>query len=306
MKTIESIDTPFDQTITLENQPSSNIEKLAGITVAVGVLNACAESSPPINKPVDDKILEECACMGGTPPPGAGPGAGVTPTPPATVALPAYVGSRRFRSVIGPSLTLATTMGMTTQTLSDGRNLPVWAFSDTALNSGFNGNRSIPGPTLEINQGQLANFTLSSAMPHTIHWHGLDVDQANDGVPSTSGFVAQAIPPMGNFGRLDPAWVLLGPQYTYSFTAPHAGTYMYHCHVDTVLHMEMGMSGTVIVRPADGNENVLWLAGPSFDVEYVWQLHTVDSRWHSSSPMAASGANTVRHRPNYFLINGKD
>ena len=144
-------------------------------------------------------------------------------------------------------------------------------------------------------------------MPHSIHPHGLDVNQANDGVPSTSGFVGMSMGGgmMGmpaNFGRVA-GTSSLGSSFTYSFVAPHAGTYAYHCHVDTVLHLEMGMAGVIVVRPADGSDNRVWDNGPVFDKEYIWQLHTMDSSWHNQM---ISGAGTIYYRPNLFLINGRD
>jgi FtsP/CotA-like multicopper oxidase with cupredoxin domain len=78
---------------------------------------------------------------------------------------------------------------------------------------------------------------------------------------------------------------------------------MYHCHVDTVLHFEMGMYGTVIIRPPDGSNSRAWAGGPAFDKEYIWHLHTFDSSWHSQM---VSGPGTVRYRPDYFMINGRD
>ncbi len=189
------------------------------------------------------------------------------------------------------------------QPMADGRSLRVWSFGN-----GFNDDRAVPAPVLELTAGQPAAITLTSMMPHTLHPHGLDVDQANDGVPSTSGYVGQAMPMMGDFGRVSDAQSL-GTTYTYRFIAPHAGTYKYHCHVDTVLHMEMGMAGTVIVRPEDGSLDRLWTGGPVFDSEYVWHLHTFDSRWHTlqvSGPETADSPGTVRYRPDYFMINGRD
>ena len=181
-------------------------------------------------------------------------------------------------------------------TMANGASFRTWYFG-----SGFNGDRALAGPVFEATEGQTAQVTLSSMMPHSIHFHGLDVDQANDGVPSTSGYVGGGMGG-GNFGRVS-GYNSLGSSYTYTFTAPHAGTYMYHCHVDTALQFEMGMYGTVIIRPADGSINVAWAGGPAFDKEYIWQLGTFDSSWHGSM---VSGSQTARYRPNYFMINGRD
>ena len=204
-------------------------------------------------------------------------------------------GSRTF-SYLGPNSASVSARMNGSLTMADGASIRTWTFD-----SGFNGDRAIGGPVIEATEGSTVNITLSSGMPHSIHLHGLDVDQANDGVPSTSGYVARS-GGGGNFGRVN-GYTNLGSPFTYTFTAPHAGTYMYHCHIDTVLHFEMGMWGTIIVRPADGSATVAWAGGPSFDKEYIWQLSTFDSSWHGSN---VSGANTVRHRPDYFMINGRD
>ena len=180
--------------------------------------------------------------------------------------------------------------------MADGASIRTWYFG-----SGFHGDRTFGGPVFEANEGEMVQMTLSSMMPHSIHFHGLDVDQANDGVPGTSGYVGSGMGG-GGFGRVS-GYTSLGSSYTYTFTAPHAGTYMYHCHVDTSVHFEMGMYGTVIIRPADGSTNVAWAGGPAYDKEYIWQLGTFDSSWHGSM---VSGSQTARYRPDYFMINGRD
>ena len=218
---------------------------------------------------------------------GGGGGGGTTTTPPAD-------GSRTF-SFDTSGVTVQARMGNASLTLADGGTTGTWYFG-----GGFNNDRQWSGPVIEVVEGETANITLSSMRPHTIHLHGLDVDQANDGVPATSGFVGSNT--NGNYGRVD-GKVNLGDTYTYTFIAPHAGTYQYHCHVDTPLHYDMGMFGTIIVRPSNGSITEAWAGGPTFSKEHVWQLATFDTSWHN---YMITGTGTARYRPDRFMINGRN
>ncbi|HED65332.1 MAG TPA: hypothetical protein ENJ09_07235 [Planctomycetes bacterium] len=170
-----------------------------------------------------------------------------------------------------------------------GVNYRAWYFTDGSpmAGTGFLGTRDVPSAHIECPEGQetAITFVNRSPMDHTIHLHGLDVDQANDGVPSTSF----AVPPMGST--------------VYRFTPSAAGTYHYHCHVDTVIHYARGMYGTVIVRPPGGETNLAWTGGPTFDEEVLWQLGTVDTTWMN---LSTSGPGTARFRPDGFLLNGRE
>lgn len=167
--------------------------------------------------------------------------------------------------------------------------VPVWSFAGAGPRGmrGFNGDRDFPGPVFEFIQGEpgAIAFTNLSAMHHSIHAYGLDGNSQKARVSQT----AFSVPSMGS--------------KTFRFVAPSAGTYFYHSHVDTALQMEMGLYGAVIVRPPNGASNIAWEDGPAFDREYIWQLHTFDTRWHTA---AATGPATLRYRPNVFMINGKD
>jgi len=67
---------------------------------------------------------------------------------------------------------------------------------------------------------------------HTIHWHGFrNVIPFYDGEPHGSVSV-----PVGQF-------------FTYVYRPRDPGTYMYHCHVEDVEHVTMGMTSLVFVRP---------------------------------------------------------
>ncbi len=153
------------------------------------------------------------------------------------------------------------TVGMSSDTMMhDGTTLRIWGFrEDGSASSPY----WVPGPTIRCKEGDhlFIHFANTSGLEHTIHAHGMDVPQAVDGVPETSA----TVPPFGEF--------------IYDFIVPHAGTYAYHCHVHTVLHLQMGMYGSVIVDPISG-ANTVWEGGPAFDRERLWVTGEYDSYWH--------------------------
>lgn len=95
---------------------------------------------------------------------------------------------------------------------------------------GYNG--SIPGPTIEINEGDRVRIHVTNKLPEgtSMHWHGLEVPPAQDGVP----FLNQ---PM-----IEP-----GQTFTYEFTVNQNGTFFYHSHM--AMQEMMGMIGFFIVHP---------------------------------------------------------
>ena len=76
--------------------------------------------------------------------------------------------------------------------------------------------------------------------------------------------------------------------------------------LNTVLHFEMGIDGTVFIRQPDGSTGLVWTNGPAFEKENIWHLHTFISSWHSDDGGMVSGLGTVRHCPDYFMIDGCD
>jgi FtsP/CotA-like multicopper oxidase with cupredoxin domain len=183
------------------------------------------------------------------------------------------------------------------KTMSDGQNVTYWVFCDGGMGGGGGGGGcSIAGPTLELGVGQQANVTLNMMMApqenppyhgHTIHWHGLDVAQSEDGVPETGAAV-------------------LGDNYRFTVDSRYVGSHMYHCHVHTVKHLEMGMYAPFVVKAVDGAGNFLNVinsGGPSYDYEWNLMYSSVDPAYHT-----AVGDSTVfaDYNPKYFLINGNE
>jgi len=99
----------------------------------------------------------------------------------------------------------------------------------------FNGR--LPGPTLEVHEGDqvIVHFHNKLPEPTTVHWHGLPVPVEADGNP------------------MDP--IAPGSSYDYVFTLPKgtAGTYWYHPHPHGQAGRQVarGLFGALIVRAAD-------------------------------------------------------
>tara|TARA_B110000879_G_scaffold159977_1_gene206569 strand:+ start:1 stop:948 length:948 start_codon:yes stop_codon:yes gene_type:complete len=133
---------------------------------------------------------------------------------------------------------------------------------------------------------------MSQGASHTIHLHGLDVDQQNDGVPHLSFEVGH------------------NETKSYFFRVPHPGTYLYHCHVTSALHAQAGMYGLLIVKPNTGI-NETWEGGFTYDSEYAWMTSELDLAWHEDSIINHPHDTTTNqvhlpdYNPTYFLVNGR-
>ncbi|MEK8129202.1 multicopper oxidase family protein [Paenibacillus filicis] len=174
--------------------------------------------------------------------------------------------------------------------MPDGSDMYIWGYSL----QNQRGTAVYPAPTLEVTEGDQVEITLTNLGPlkpgilpvsHTIHFHGLDTNQRNDGVPHTA-------PP-----------VFVGQSYTYQFKAKHAGTYFYHCHVDTVEHLQMGMTGTFIVKAREGVKQA-WTGGPAYNKEAVFHLNEIDLSWHHAVEQRQTYDRTV-FKPDFWTLNGE-
>ena len=94
-------------------------------------------------------------------------------------------------------------------------------------------NGSIPGPTLQFNEGEEAIIHVSNTMDEytSIHWHGLLVPPQMDGVPDFNGFPG----------------IKLGETFTYRFKVRQSGTYWYHAHSRG--QEQDGLYGSIVIHP---------------------------------------------------------
>lgn len=174
----------------------------------------------------------------------------------------------------------------------DGTQTRIFGFAKTLGES-----IKIPGPLIDIKQGDSVKidfWNVSQGAPHTIHLHGLDVDQQNDGVGMLSFEVH----------HMEHGY--------YYFKAPHAGTYLYHCHVGSTVHLQAGMYGLLIVRPPNGSKLQTWENGETYDREFSFLTSEIDTTWHHDSILNhehdTTGNNPMyvpkKFSPQYYLMNG--
>ena len=183
----------------------------------------------------------------------------------------------------------------------DGAQHLIWSFEDET--SG----RRFPAPLIRVNEDKIAHVTISpSKRVHTIHLHGMEPDPRNDGVGHTSfevtgSYTYQWRPEAGIPG--DP-------------NCGAGGSYFYHCHVNTVLHVQMGMLGPLIVDPVVHDDYPVpegarrpFVDGPLYDIATEAMLFpfAVDPRWHLLDHAAGLSGEDVglnRFEPKKFYVLG--
>ncbi|PSL14538.1 multicopper oxidase family protein [Shimia abyssi] len=96
---------------------------------------------------------------------------------------------------------------------------------------GFNG--STPGPVLRARQGEVFDIRFLNQIGEgsAVHWHGLRIDNAMDGVPGMTQDVVNA-----------------GGEFEYRFRAPDAGTFWYHSHNRSWEQVAKGLYGPLIIE----------------------------------------------------------
>lgn len=131
---------------------------------------------------------------------------------------------------------------------------------------------------------------------HTLHFHGLrNVIPYFDGEPMSSISVP------------------IGSNLIYVYRAHEPGTYMYHCHVEDVEHVEMGMIGPVFVRPAQNGTAIGGFTkfayndgdgSTGYDREFAVLLTDfwAEGHWSGSHVQAPEWSD---FHPDFNLINGR-
>jgi FtsP/CotA-like multicopper oxidase with cupredoxin domain len=127
----------------------------------------------------------------------------------------------------------------------------VWAYNGT-----------VPGPVLRYRQGERLRIEVENALDAdtTVHWHGIRLPNAMDGVPHLT----------------QPPIAAKGGRFTYEFDLPDAGTFWYHPHLGSPEQVGRGLYGALIVEERNP---------PPVDRDLVWVL----SDWRLDRQAAITG-----------------
>ncbi len=149
----------------------------------------------------------------------------------------------------------------------------VWAYDD-----------QVPGRTLRYRQGDMVDVRLMNGLdqPTTVHWHGLRLPNAMDGVP----------------GMTQPP-VAAGSSFDYRFEARDAGTFWYHPHSNSLEQVSRGLAGVLIIDEPDH---------PDVDADEVivlddWRM-TEEAQIHDSFDNRHDLSHAGR-LGNYITVNGR-
>lgn len=183
-----------------------------------------------------------------------------------TLAL-AKVDDRYFELTAGPSK----------QKLyrPDGADSDLWTY-----------NGSAPGPEIRVKKGERVqvNFTNNLEEPTSVHWHGIRIENAMDGV---SGLTQKPVQP--------------GDSFVYDFVAPDAGTYWYHAHNKSWNQVARGLYGPLIIDDVE----------PLFDAAHDLTLMIDDWRLAGEGTLDVASLGSLMdwshggRLGNWLTVNGK-
>ncbi len=145
-------------------------------------------------------------------------------------------------------------------------------------------NGQVPGPLIRLRQGErlVVDFRNELAEGSAIHWHGLRIDNAMDGVV---GMTQESVLP--------------GETFHYEFTVPDAGTYWYHAHQRSSEQVGRGLYGVLVVdepEPPDVDRDVV-LVLDDWRLDETGRIHPSFGNLHDITHAGRVG--------NWLTVNGR-
>ena len=141
-------------------------------------------------------------------------------------------------------------------------------------------NGTVPGPLIRVTEGERVRVLVTNRLPEptSIHWHGLEIDNSQDGA---AGVTQDPIAP--------------GQTFRYDFVARPAGTFFYHSHFAADRQQSAGLTGPLLIEAAG--------AAASSDITRTLML----AEWNIDARTGETRAvmNQTGMFPNFFTINGK-
>lgn len=133
-------------------------------------------------------------------------------------------------------------------------------------------NGKVPGPLLRVKEGERVRIILENkvlGMETAIHWHGLIVPNAMDGVPPiTQPYVGQ------------------GERFIYEFIAQPSGTFWYHAHSmgDGAQQLDRGLLAPIVIEPKNSEKE------PKADREWIVTLDEWQVEGAGTAPPSTDGS----------------
>jgi FtsP/CotA-like multicopper oxidase with cupredoxin domain len=161
--------------------------------------------------------------------------------------------------------------------LADGVSVDAWTYDG-----------GLPGPLIRVRVGDrlVVHFTNTLPQATTIHWHGLRIPNAMDGVPDVTQ------PP-----------VQPGGSFTYDFVVPDAGLFWYHPHVMSAAQVGFGLYGALLVDDPEEFRTV----GVADDLVMVLSDMAIAPEGTLEAPDAGgSTADVFGREGSHVLLNGHE
>jgi FtsP/CotA-like multicopper oxidase with cupredoxin domain len=97
-----------------------------------------------------------------------------------------------------------------------------------------------PGPTLVLTRNQPVAIHITNQLDEatSVHWHGIELESYDDGVPGWGGDGPRVTP-----------MIAPGKSFDALFAPPRAGTFIYHTHMNDLFQLTSGLYAPLIVLP---------------------------------------------------------
>ena len=204
------------------------------------------------------------------------------------LGLGSHTASAVVDGVTGPTFSLTAKADLIS--LGDGAVTTAWGYANG------NGMMQYPGVTMIVNQGDVVTVKLKNTLPLPVSI----VFPGQEGVVATGGnpgVLTNEVPGDGV------------TEVTYTFTATHAGTYLYQSGTRPDLEVEMGLVGALVVRPnvANAAHQAYGHVDTKFDREYLFLITEMDPVIHDlvGAGRIAEVDNTTYHAV-YWFFNGRN